>query len=311
MNVENFNFETWALLWLETYKSGMVKDNSYWGTYHNPVVKHLIPHFGNRKLADIKPLDVQIYFKSLQNSYALETQRKIRAALNAIFVTAMENELCEKNPVTSTLKLKSNVPEPTKKAYNEEQYKIVWNFALKHPYGLSILLLMELGISRSELLGISWDNIDIEKQTITLTDGTVSQKNLKTGHWEVVTNGLKTKYRHRILPISKTIVDIIRDTPKSKSGYLISSPRGNVYRPELWYRRCYKRFMNDLLSQYPDIPYLTPHELRHTRASLWYDKGISLLDIAYLGGWCDLEMLRKRYYHVNVEDLRDRMKILK
>lgn len=304
------DFEKWALQWLDIYKSGMVKDNSYWGTYYNPVVNHLIPYFGKLKLSEIKPMDIQVYFKTLTDKYSMETQRKIRAALKSIFDTAIENDFCLKNPITKNLRLKSDIPEPVKRAYTQEEYNTVWNFALDHPLGLSILLLMETGISRSELLGIRERNIDLNKKFISLTDGTVSQKNVSTGKWEVITHGLKNQYRKRTIPISETIANVILLTPKSQSGYLISSPRGKVYRPELWYRRCYKRFMSDLLSQYPDIPYLTPHELRHTRASIWFDKGLDLLDIAYLGGWVDLKMLRKRYVHIDLEHLQKRMQAL-
>ena len=65
--------------------------------------------------------------------------------------------------------------------------------------------------------------------------------------------------------------------------------------------------MCDLQKLYPDMPFRRPHELRHTRASFWHDMGLDLLDIAYLGGWCDIEMLRKRYNHISVEELKDRM----
>ena len=101
MNIDNLkNFDAWALEWLNIYKTGMVKDNSFWGTYHNPVANHLIPYFGNTELSEIRPMDVQIYFKTLTDKYSMETQRKIRAALKSIFDTAIENDLCAKNPIT-------------------------------------------------------------------------------------------------------------------------------------------------------------------------------------------------------------------
>ena len=36
-------FDDYAMRWLETFKKGKVKDNTYRGTYENPVLKHLIP----------------------------------------------------------------------------------------------------------------------------------------------------------------------------------------------------------------------------------------------------------------------------
>ena len=65
--------------------------------------------------------------------------------------------------------------------------------------------------------------------------------------------------------------------------------------------------MNDLKNYDPSLPCLTPHELRHTRATFWVDSGLNLLEVAYLGGWTNLQMLRKRYYHVNISRLREKI----
>lgn len=311
-------FDDWALKWLKVYKQGMVKDNSFWGTYHNPVVKHLIPYFGSKLLQDIKPIDVQIFFRTLTNNYSLATQEKIKAALSAIFNCAIENGLCDKNPVTRTLKLKSDVLPVKKEIYTKEQFKQVWNFACNHPFGLSVLILLETGISRSELLGIRYNkDIDLHKSIICINNGTVLQKSTENGKLQVVTKGLKNKYRQRVIPITSFLRERIslkieqqernRQSNPQISYFLISSPRGYVYSPDNWYKREYIPFMCDLQKLYPDMPFRRPHELRHTRASFWHDMGLDLLDIAYLGGWCDIEMLRKRYNHISVEELKDRM----
>ena len=53
-----------------------------------------------------------------------------------------------------------------------------------------------------------------------------------------------------------------------------------------------------------DIPKLTPHELRHTRATLWVNSGANLFAVANVLGHADLQMLRKRYAHSDVESTR-------
>lgn len=66
-------FISWAERWLEIYKKDYVKDNTFWGTYVNPVRCHLIPEFGNKELSEIKPLDVQSYFRKQIDVLSLET----------------------------------------------------------------------------------------------------------------------------------------------------------------------------------------------------------------------------------------------
>ena len=53
-----------------------------------------------------------------------------------------------------------------------------------------------------------------------------------------------------------------------------------------------------------NIPALSPHELRHTRATIWVNEGKNLFAIAEQMGWSDLDMLRKRYGHADIQLLR-------
>ena len=55
----------------------------------------------------------------------------------------------------------------------------------------------------------------------------------------------------------------------------------------------------------PELPKLTPHELRHTRATLWLAQGVPELMVAKLLGHCDLKMLAKIYDHTSEETLRN------
>ena len=61
-------FSTWAREWLETYKKGKVKDQTYYFTYQVNVEKYLIPFFGAMRLQMIRQIDVQRYFNTVQNA---------------------------------------------------------------------------------------------------------------------------------------------------------------------------------------------------------------------------------------------------
>ena len=60
------------------------------------------------------------------------------------------------------------------------------------------------------------------------------------------------------------------------------SPEGKPYQPNNWSNRVFKPFMKALHKKYPDIPELSPHELRHTRATLWIAQGIDPYMVARL-----------------------------
>ena len=82
------------------------------------------------------------------------------------------------------------------------------------------------------------------------------------------------------------------------------SPEGKPYQPNNWENRVFRRFMRALRARHPEIPELSPHELRHTRATLWIARGMDPYMAARLLGHSDLKMLTKIYDHTSTETLR-------
>lgn len=59
------------------------------------------------------------------------------------------------------------------------------------------------------------------------------------------------------------------------SEYVFCSPEGKPYQPNNWRNRVYIPFTQDLIKAHPVIPMLSPHELRHTRATLGLAQRVS------------------------------------
>ena len=90
---------------MELYKRPFVKANTYNGTYLAPVERHLIPHFGNMALDDIKPVHIQQYINKMSETYAPETVKKDFAVLAFIMQLAVDNGLCKTNPASASIRL--------------------------------------------------------------------------------------------------------------------------------------------------------------------------------------------------------------
>lgn len=98
--------------------------------------------------------------------------------------------------------------------------------------------------------------------------------------------------------------EITVDKRQVKTEFVFYSPEGKLYQPNNWVNRAYKPFMEDVHIVHPDIPMLSVHELRHTRATLWIAQGINPHMVARLLGHSDLKMLTKIYDHTSPETLR-------
>ena len=302
-----------ALEWLSTFKLDVVKNCTYNNNYETPVRVHLIPHFQNRPISEITTSDVQKYFNEKKDELSLETLKKHKSCLLSIFDIAVDDGLREKSPMTKRVKISSKIEPLEKRTWTLEQYKAAWQFAKQHKHGLDIMILMETAISRSELLGLTWANHDSNASCLKLENGLTRAKNPHSGRQELEHSGLKNKYRKREIPLSKELNALLTLKPhhiSTKAGkiptkYIFHAPSGCAYAPDNWYKRVLKKFMKDLHEEQPNIPMLTTHELRHTRATLLtHHENVDLFSIAELLGHKDLKMIRERYVHSDTEALR-------
>ena len=321
---KNITFYQWAQRWLDSIK-GTVKDNTYQLTYVNSVNNHLIPYFGSANLSAIQPIDVKKFFNEKAKTHSHETLKKIRQCANSIFESAIDNNLCVRNPCRN-IKLKDSLSTSHKSVYTEEQVALVLEYAKTHRFGDEIIMLLAYGLRRGELLGLRWEDVDFENKILHIRQAVADVKNVTTGKMEVVVDIPKTAYSIRDLPMSDDIADMLNSRPrtvilgrnkhKKRAGkeidtqYIFPNQSGGVCSPRTWARRHYDVFMAEMHEYYLcqekpiDVPMLNPHELRHTRASLWVNDNKSLFAIASVLGWGDLKMLRQRYAHSDVESNR-------
>ena len=215
--------------------------------------------------------------------------------------------------MVKSIKLPKYETRAHKQAYTQEQYDTVYSFAETWENGLSIMLLLETGISRSELLGLRWEDLDVENRCIHINQGLVTYHSDDAGKLVTESDGLKNKFRRRTIPIIRdSLWERLCAIPHTifVSGKTISpenifySPEGRPYQPNNWANRVFRPFMKALRLSHPEIPELSPHELRHSRATLWIAQGIEPYMVARLLGHSDLKMLTKIYDHTSEETLR-------
>ena len=158
-----------------------------------------------------------------------------------------------------------------------------------------------------------WEDIDAENQSIHINQGLVAYYSADEDKLVMESNGLKNKFRQRTIPITdndlwKRLCHAPRTVTLGKSTILTEqvfhSPEGKPYQPNNWENRVYRPFMRALHKAHPDVPELSPHELRHTRATLWIAQGMDPYMAARLLGHSDLKMLTKIYDHTSTETLR-------
>lgn len=300
---KEISFDICAKKWLASIKPTL-SDNAY-SNYEVAIRLHLNPYFKNAILSNIKAIDIQNFFNSISKKSSLESMKKYKNCLNGIFKMAVDNDYCTKNPCLN-IKLVSEIEDKIKRTYTKRQAYLVSRFAREHKDGLGIILMLDYGLRKGELLGLKLSDINFKNKTLHIQRSVVDVKNKNTGKVEVKIKPPKNKQSNREIPLKNTSINRLSQL---STEFIISNTKGSVYSPHNWSMRNYKKFMNDMHKHYLkyniDIPILSPHELRHTRATLWVNSGKNLFAIASVLGHSDLKMLQQRYAHKDTESLRN------
>lgn len=285
-------FAPWAHKWLRTYKQPFVDVNTYELTYVSLVEGHLIPYFGNALLSEIRPADVQAYFAT-KTACSESRLKKMRSILNAIFESAIENDLCYKNPAKRST-YRSTAQKHIKHVLSDEQMETVKAYAVDRMP--EVVLLLETGLRRGELLGLMWSDFDEREQTLSV------RRSMALKHGIVTANPPKWD-SYRTLPLNNETMQLIHGLPHD-SLYLFPNANGEPHSPNSWSQKL-GRCMHRLNEAHPEVPILTAHELRHTYGTYLRRHGADIYTIQKLLGHKDINVTAEIYVHNELDTLRE------
>lgn len=304
--LSNITFSEWAEKWLLTYKEGEVRAVTYHSTYEQPLVKHILPVFGSRRLSDILPVDIVEFYKG-KSELSFSVLSNFKLIFNGIFESAIENKLITSNPAKRVRLPKSSTDRvKEKRAYTYEQARSVISFAKTHPYGDEVILLLKTGMRKAELLALKWSNVDLKNRIIYVKES-VSEVNGR-----LYISPCKTKKSIRDIPFDDEAYSALCRLKERLSlkkvtaidPYVISGRYGRVMSPNNWSARHFKSFMRDLSIADPNMPILTVHEMRHSFGSVLYSRGVDIVTISKLMGHASIDITVRLYVHDDFEVMR-------
>jgi len=152
---------------------------------------------------------------------------------------------------------------------------------------------LETAMRRSELAGMTWDQVDIKKRTVTLLE---------------TKNGEK-----RIVPLSTEAIRILSTLPRRIDGKVWGMEPDSItqafVRAVFRARSAYEKEVEGTKGALDPgfLSDLTFHDLRHEATSRFFEKGLNPMQVAAITGHKTLQML-KRYTHLKAEDLAELLK---
>lgn len=270
---------------------------------------------GISNLDEVKVGELQAYYnKLIREGCTPSTVSTINKVLSGIFSEAVRNELVMKNPAKMVrLPKKQEIKEEISVFSSDEQQRLLVAFKEDR---LNALFLMALGtgLRQGELIGLQWSDIDFTSSTVEVKRTlkrvtTVTQEGTRKYEWQALSP--KTKSSVRKVPIPKSILESLKrhkemqdkEKEKYKEIYFDSNLVFSTKLGEPTDARNLTRKFQRLLNR-NNIPYRKFHSLRHTYATMLFEKGVSPKQVQTLLGHSDIATTLNIYTHVSEDNLQ-------
>lgn len=234
--------------WLPEQREA-VKPQTYRG-YEQKLRLHVIPHIGHVQLADLTEGDIAGLHKL--GDLGGTTRHHVHVILGTALETAHQRGLIKSNPTRTVRAPRMRHKERT--YLTPEQMKSLIEAARDEPLGALVILAATTGMRLGELLGLRWDDVDLDHATVTVRRSAVD------GYAGRELDTPKSASAMRTIDIAPLTVVALKAHGPGK-GLVFPGRNGpmraqNVQRNHL-----------DPLCEEAGIPRVTIHELRHIHAT--------------------------------------------
>ena len=284
--------QDFLLDFLEKYKMNL--SITTYNCYMRICKKYIIPLLGDIKLCDIRPIHIQNYVDDLLDLLTPQTIKVHLNILNLALKRAYRLKLIKENVVQFV-----EVPKNKKyknEIYNAEDMKKLLEKSRETSLELPIILASGLGLRISEILGLTWNNIDFNDFTITIDKITVRDKG------QVILKEPKTESSIRTISAPKEIILILKQLKKDR---LAAKLRGEKSHRELiFYDKNLNPIAQDVLSkkfryflQENNLKHIRFHDLRHSHVTMLIDAKVPIKVISERVGHSNVNTTLNIYSH--------------
>lgn len=281
--------------------------------FYKNMTRMISEYFNGAVLQEISPIDIQKYLAYLRTEYkgkqgkplSAKTLRHLYGTLNLIFGYAEQQEMIAHNPMR-----KVSAPKKEKKpvdALTTEQaaklFKLLPDCTLD--FHCILQLLITTGIRRGECMGLKWGDIDERESTIRIERSIAC-----TPESGVVISTPKTVNSIRTIPVIPSTLALLQQYKKQiqnqhpnailKDAFLFPN-KENIFLPRdpNSVTRRVKRFMKN--NGFPD---LSPHDLRHSCATLLLAQGADIKSVQEILGHADASTTLNFYVKSDLRQMR-------
>jgi integrase len=253
----------YLLRWLDTKAISRAVSDSTAANYRWHIERHLLSSLGSLPLQKLTSAMIQDRYNAmLKDGYSSSTVRIVHSVVHNACSMAVRWGLLNRNPADN-LEL-PRIVQQQRHQLTPERMAEFWETLKQSPYAPLILTAFYTGMRRGELLGLTWDDIN-------LIDGVVyvrrQRKVIRGGG--VVTSEPKSGRGVRTIPISGEVLKALRELRlQTPYPHVFCNSDGRPYSPPA-VSHAFQR-----LAASAGFKGLRFHDLRHAHASILLLAGV-------------------------------------
>lgn len=298
-------FADYMEMWLEIVR-GSVEETTF-SSYTQMVKGKIVPYFRNTGLTleGIQAKHIQSFYLHEMKTVSANTVIHEHANIHKALKYAVKMDLIPFNPA-------DKVERPKKQKYIADYYRLdelekLFEVTKDHPYSLLIQMTAFYSLRRSEALGLKWDAIDFERNTITIKHILTTVK--VDGKYAIVeADRAKTKSSLRSLPLVGNFREKLLELKEQQKenmrvcgncynhrydGYIFVDPMGNIISPNAVTENFSK------ILERNGLRHIRFHDLRHSCASLLLANDVPMKQIQEWLGHSDISTTANIYSHLD------------
>lgn len=285
-------------------------------TYQTLVNAYIIPHLGHLHLDQITPRRLEDLYKKLQESGGTGARTKVQRPLSSKTVNniaglinkalrdAVRWELLATNPSSTAIKPSAATKEM--RYWTPEQLNQFLEESKNERLHACLVLAAQTGMRRGELLGLTWDKIDLDKRKVRIDTTRVIAGS------QVVTQPPKSRNSIRTISLDERTAGLLKRLKRNQikehmavglrwreaDAHLVADQLGDPIHPNTFTRN-----FNHLIEKL-ELPAIRLHDVRHSYAVAARRAGVTTKVLSRRLGHSDTSVTQRVYDHVmEIDDL--------
>ncbi|MFJ7203253.1 tyrosine-type recombinase/integrase [Streptomyces sp. NPDC098789] len=292
----------WLPHWLEEFVRSERKKTTY-AKYETHVRRYLIPNLGSKRLESLAVTDVRRMLAAVTTQASAATAKESHRVLRSAISAACREELISRNVVQ--LVPAPRVQPRELQPWNLDQTVAFLEASRRDPLYAAFVVAVTMGLRRGEVLGLRWQDIDLERRTLTV------RNQIQRVQKELYADSTKNR-RSRVIPIPLMTVAPLRwqrlrqaaqreaaGEDWQENDYVFTTRSGRPVEP----RNISRSF--ERIGDGAGLPRIRLHDARHGCATLLFAAGVPARVVMEILGHSQIAVTMNIYTHVSEETRRE------